>query len=223
MPRGSRLVGRITEVQPHDNDRAIAQLGIAFDHVELKNGQSLPVHTLIRTLRPSGSVSSLNSMNSMSGDETMGSNSMGSVRMGGMGSGRAGAGMGGGGLGAGADASTAAGNLGAGSTEGPASRTGNTAGTAVDPSLGTGTGSGAGTGTASREDSAVQLAGHGDAPIEGGAHAAAAQRAVPHPTGIPGIMLAGSSNSSGLLLNADRREIQIDSGTRFEMGVVADK
>jgi len=222
IPRGSRLVGHISQVQAHDNDRAIAQIAIVFDHVELKNGQSLPVHTLIRTVRPSGSMAMLTSpMGSMSGNDTMSASTMGSGSMGGMGAGRGGA-MGGGGLGAGADASTEAGGLGAGSIAGPVSRTGNTTAAATDPSLGSGVPTGMGPGATSRDDSAVQLAGHGDAPIDGGAHAAAAQRAVPRPTGIPGIMLAGSSASSGLLLDADRRDIQFDSGTRFEIGVVAD-
>jgi hypothetical protein len=36
-------------------------------------------------------------------------------------------------------------------------------------------------------------------------------------------MLAGSSTASGLLLNADRRDIRFESGMRFELGVVADR
>ncbi|MGB0073527.1 MAG: hypothetical protein WBP71_11310, partial [Terracidiphilus sp.] len=81
------------------------------------------------------------------------------------------------------------------------------------------TGAGAGV----NQEAAVQLDGHGDAPIEGGAHAAAAARAVPHQTAILGIMLAGSSSASGLLIDADRRDLEFVSGTRFEMGIVADQ
>jgi hypothetical protein len=209
LPRGSRLVGHITQVQAHDNDRAIAQIAIVFDHAELKNGQSIPVHTLIRTVRPSGSVTGMSALDS---DDTMSADSMSGARMGNVrGSVMGGAGTGG-------AMTTGAGGM----TRGTVDRT---AGTVDGTSSGVGTGAGAGTvgGVGASEDSAVQLAGHGDAPINGGAHAAAQQRAVPHPTGIPGIMLAGSSTASGLLIDADRKDIEFASGTRFEMGIVADR
>jgi hypothetical protein len=230
IPKGSRLVGHVTEVQAHNSDRAIAQIGVAFDHAELKNGESLPVHSLIRTVRMSASVTS---MNMMDNDDTMSASSMGGGRMGGMGSGRGG-GVIGGGLGAGAGASTEAGSLGGGPVGGVAGgaaggqvdRNGNVtnAGAGVGTGVGTNGGTGPlGAGTSARDDSAVQLAGHGDAPLSGGAHAAAAQRSLPHPTGIPGVMLAGSSSSSGLLIEGDRKDIEFTSGTRFEMGVVGDR
>jgi hypothetical protein len=195
FPRGSRLVGHITQVQPHDNDRAIAQIAIAFDHAELKNGQSIPVHTLIRTVRPSGSVAGMSALDSgsMSAD-TMGGGPMGAGRSGG---------AFGGGVGAGGGVTPGSGGMGNGTLGGP--------------------GSGMGAGAGASPNGEVQLAGHGDAPISGGAHAAAQQRSVPHPTGIPGIMLAGSSTASGLLIEADRKDIEFASGTRFEVGVVADR
>ncbi len=226
IPKGSRLVGHVTEVQAHSNDRAIAQIGVAFDRAELKNGESLPVHSLIRTVRMSASVSS---MNMMSDDDTMDASSMGGGRMGGVGSGRSG-GVIGGGMGAGANASTEAGSLGGGTVGGAAGgqvdRNGNVTNAGAGVGTGVGTNGGAGklgAGTSARDDSAVQLAGHGDAPLNGGAHAAAVQRSVPHPTGIPGVMLAGSSSSSGLLIEGDRKDIEFMSGTRFEMGVVGDR
>jgi hypothetical protein len=213
FPRGSRLVGHVTQVQAHDNDRAIAQIAIAFDHAELKNGQSIPVHTLIRTVRPSGSVAGMSAFDS---DNTMSSGTMGGGTLGG---GRGGGVFGGAG---------AAGGLGNGTVGGAGRGTvDRTTGTVDGTTTGTGTGigpsGGMGTGAGANENGEVQLAGHGDAPISGGAHAAAQQRSVPHPTGIPGIMLAGSSTASGLLIDADRKDIEFMSGTRFEMGVVADR
>ena len=218
IPRGSHLVGHITAVQAHNNsDRALAQIAIAFDHVELKNGQSVAVHSLIRTVRPSGSVSM---MPSMDDGDMMSATSGGGGRMGG---GRGGGGIMGGGIGAGASASTDPGSLGAGSV-------GGISGGSVDRTAGSvpgaGTNPGVGNvdaGVGARENSEVQLAGHGDAPIHGGARAAAAARTVPHNTGIPGVMLAGSSTASGLLIDADRRDLEFTSGTRFEMGVVTDR
>ena len=48
IPRGSRLVGHVTEVQAYDPEHGTARIAIAFDHAELKNGQSLAIYTLIR-------------------------------------------------------------------------------------------------------------------------------------------------------------------------------
>jgi hypothetical protein len=209
IPKGSRLIGHITEVQPHASDRTIAQVGIAFDRAELKNGQSLQVHSLIRTIRPGASISAMDSMSSddpMSGGGRMGGGSRGGVV----------GGTAGGALGAGGNATAEAGSLGAGTINGNIDRNGNST------VAGAGTNVGAGS-IGARDDTAVQLAGHGDGPVSGGAHAAAAARTVPHSTGVPGVMLAGSSTSSGLFIDSDRREIQLQSGTRFELGVVADR
>ena len=54
--RGARLVGHITEVEPYDPDRGPARIGIAFDRAELKNGQTIAVHTLIRGVAPNGAM-----------------------------------------------------------------------------------------------------------------------------------------------------------------------
>jgi hypothetical protein len=217
IPKGSRLIGHVTEVQPHTSDRTIAQVGIAFDRAELKNGQSLQVHSLIRTIRPGASVTAMDSMGS---DDSIGAGmsggGMGSGRMGGGSRGGVVGGAAGGALGASGNATAEAGNLGAGTVNGTVDRNGNST------IAGAGTNVGAG-GIGARDDTAVQLAGHGDGPVSGGAHAAAAARAVPHSTGVPGVMLAGSSTSSGLFIDSDRREIQLESGTRFELGVVADR
>jgi hypothetical protein len=214
IPRGSRIVGHISEVQAHDTDRAIAQIAIVFDHAELKNGQSILLHSLIRTVRPSGSATS---GMSMMDNDTMTAGTMGGGRMGGAGLGGR---VGGGTLGG--NGPVDAGNIGDASAGGNVNRNGSTI-SGADPVPGAPPTLGPATGTGSREDNEVQLAGHGDTPIQGGAHAAAAERAVPHPTGIPGVMLAGTSSASGLLINADRKDLEFSSGTRFELGVVADR
>jgi hypothetical protein len=217
IPRGSRIVGHITEVQAHNNDRAIAQIAIAFDHVELKNGQSVAVHSLIRTVRPSGSVSTLNSMDNDDMMSTLGGDRMGGGRT-------LGAVLGSGG--ASSNAPSQAGGIGGASAGGisgsSVDRTGGAvAGTDIGANAGANTN--LGTGVNANTEGAVQLAGHGDAPIQGGAHAAAAERSVPHPTGIPGVALAGSSTASGLLIEGDRKDLEFVSGTRFELGLIADR
>ena len=51
-----------------------------------------------------------------------------------------------------------------------------------------------------------------------GAHEVAAARAVPRTTQIPGVLLAGNSSSSGVLLSLIRN-IQFESGTEIQLGV----
>jgi len=214
IPRGSRIVGHISAVQAHSNDRAIAQIAIVFDHAELKNGQNIPVHSLIRSVRPSGSASGgANLMDDgMMNPSPMGPGPIGGGSLGGR--------MGGGPVGG--NGPIDAGNIGDASVSGNVGQNGGpiTANGTVDatsPSLGAGTGIGA------NQNGEVQLAGHGDAPLQGGAHAAAAERAVPRPTAIPGVMLAGTSTASGLLINAGRGDLELASGTQFQLGVVEDK
>lgn len=220
IPKGTLLVGHITQVHAHDGDRAIAQMAIAFDRAEMKGGQSVPVHSLIRTVRPSASETGMNPLNS-DGPIGMGSGRMGGERSGALGVGGGGLGSvdplgasGGAGVGAPADA----GRPGGGAANGTVDRDGhpNVAGTGVGTA-------GAGTGAGAQENSEVQLAGHGDQPISGGAHSTAAARAVPHATGVPGIMLAGTSTASGMLIDTDRKDIEFESGTRFVMGVIVDR
>ena len=50
IPSGARFVGHVTQVETYDPDRGPALIAIAFDHVEMKNGQSIAVYTLIRGL-----------------------------------------------------------------------------------------------------------------------------------------------------------------------------
>jgi hypothetical protein len=43
IPRGSKLVGHVTDVQARGEGQEESQLGLAFDHAVLKNGTRLPV------------------------------------------------------------------------------------------------------------------------------------------------------------------------------------
>jgi len=65
-------------------------------------------------------------------------------------------------------------------------------------------------------------AGHGGFGADIGAHGVQAARAIPRPTGISGVMLAGNSTASGVL-SAYNRNIQFESGTQMQLGIVADK
>jgi hypothetical protein len=198
IPRGSRLVGHVTGVQAYDKEHGFAQIGIAFDRAELKNGQRLAIYTLIRGVSLRASLLSANP--SMNSDDMLGAPMGDGGRMGG---GRAGDGT----LGGPGGTVSGAGGM-AGGTPG---RTSDTTAPVSDQSE---------AGLESAENAAVQTAGHGGLNPGSGAHAAAAARAIPHPTGIPGVWLAGNSSASGLLL-ASSNDIQFESGTQMQLGIVA--
>jgi hypothetical protein len=200
LPRGTRLMGHVTQVQARDATHRFAQLAIAFDHAELKNGQSVAIFTLIRGVNPSPGVMGLNSMNSDGPMSGMGDATSGSA----MGGGGVTPGGGRGGHSSGGQSST----LGGGAQGAPATTTpvGDRAGANPDPN----------------PQGAVELAGHGDQNEHVGAHQAAAARAIPHPTAIPGVMLAGNNAASGVFL-ASLKDIQFESGTQMQLGIVADQ
>ena len=204
IPKGSRLVGHVTQVQAHDEEHATAQMAIVFDRVELKDGQSVAIYTLLRGVSPSASAMAMSSANS--GDSFGAPMGGGGMAGGGqaMGGGRAGGGL-------------------VGGTGRTVSDTGGLAGGTLDRTAATtsSVGENAGAGLDQATDSAVQTAGHGDLNLSSGAHAQAAARAVPHATGIPGIMLAGSSSASGVF-SASRKNIEFESGTQMQLGIVAD-
>jgi hypothetical protein len=57
IPKGSKLVGKVMAVHPSgagDN----AQVVLQFDHLELKGGQSVPVHSQIQSIAPAGGAAS---------------------------------------------------------------------------------------------------------------------------------------------------------------------
>lgn len=43
IPKGSKLVGHVTEVKVHTREQATSELGITFDHAILKNGTEMPL------------------------------------------------------------------------------------------------------------------------------------------------------------------------------------
>ena len=206
IPAGSRLVGHVTAVQALDKQHAASQIGIAFDRVERKGGESVAVYTMIRGVtQPAYAAAS----GGMYGDVPMGAD---------IGGGRTGAGGGvrGGGLAGGGSALGAAGGV----TQAAGGLTGdamNGAEETASPVGGRTSG-----GMNSTANSAVELAGHGDPNVNTGAHALAAARATPHPTGIPGVMLAGGSTASGVF-SATGRNIELESGTQMQLGIVANR
>jgi hypothetical protein len=195
IPKGSRLVGHIIEAQAYDTDHGPARIAIAFDHAELKNGQSIAIYSLIRGVNPSASALAASSR---SDDGMIGMPMSGGERVD-VGDGPA--------YGRGGGMTNGTGGLRGGAVD----RTTDGASSASDranrnPGSAVNTGAGE----------------SGDLSVDAGAHGVAAARARPRPTGIPGVMLAGNSSSSGVLL-CSLKNIQFEDGTQIELGVVAER
>ncbi|HEX4038699.1 MAG TPA: hypothetical protein VHX37_11630 [Acidobacteriaceae bacterium] len=58
LPKGSRLLGHVTEVQPKSREHHDAQLAFAFDHAVLRDGREVPVHAVMRSLAAPAAMNS---------------------------------------------------------------------------------------------------------------------------------------------------------------------
>ena len=182
IPRGTRLVGRVIQVQTQDGTHNVAQLAIAIDHAELKNGQIIAIYTLIRGVHPRRNFSDTNPL--ANADPTS------STATGGRGSRN--------------------GSLQTGVFSDEMQRGTPTTTSVADR---------AGVNTDPNPQGAVEFAGHGD-PDESNAHRLAAARAVPRPTAIRGVLLAGSSTASGVFLSR-QKDIELESGTEIQVGIIS--
>jgi len=50
--RDSRLIGHVTEAQPHSKESPESRLGIVFEKIKLKNGQEIPISAVLTALHP---------------------------------------------------------------------------------------------------------------------------------------------------------------------------
>lgn len=54
IPKGSKLVGHITNVQARGDGKENSQIAIQFDRAELKGGRTLPIESVIQSVEPAG-------------------------------------------------------------------------------------------------------------------------------------------------------------------------
>jgi hypothetical protein len=66
IPKGSKLVGHVIGAQPSGAGEN-SQVALLFDHIELKGGQSVPVHSQIQSIAPAGGAASASGSADMSG------------------------------------------------------------------------------------------------------------------------------------------------------------
>src|SRR3984885_13508797 len=80
IPKGSKLVGHVVAVRPSGSGDN-SQVALQFDHIELKGGQSMPVHSQIQSITPAGGAASASGPSAASGPPAGGSSSPGTNGM----------------------------------------------------------------------------------------------------------------------------------------------
>ena len=79
IPKGSKLVGHVLAAKPSEaGDNS--QVALQFDHIELKGGQSVPVHSQIQSIAPAGGAASASASGAMSSPPAGGSSNPSSGR-----------------------------------------------------------------------------------------------------------------------------------------------
>lgn len=207
IPKGTRLVGHITEVQAHAKGHQQSSLGLAFDRAELKNGQSFAIRSVIESIGPSAAqleAQSMQNEDAFAGPAGGGMAGGGAIG-GGAGVGRTGGGLVGGGAGVVGGATSSVGGVGSGiaSNAGGALNAG---GSAIDAS-------------GNLAGNAAANVGRG---VNGSAGAVGSLGA--HATAIPGVMLNSNAaaDASGVF-TAAKQNIHFDSGTQMVLGIAAAK
>ncbi|WP_058186035.1 hypothetical protein [Terracidiphilus gabretensis] len=57
IPKGSKIVGHVTEAQAYIANKDNGRVTLQFDQAEIKSGQSMPIKSAIQTVTPAGSSS----------------------------------------------------------------------------------------------------------------------------------------------------------------------
>jgi hypothetical protein len=199
IPRGSRLVGRVTEARPHARGEAASasQLGIVFDKAELPDGREVPMHATIGALAAARSDAQGNL-----GSRAHDAGAFGSSRA--SGGGLVGGGLGGGSLGGVAGASGGVVGGVAGSAGGATRLPRSAVGTAA---------SGAGAATAGGGALLGSSAGAVGGFSASGQWLAGSRGAF----GVPDLELASAvaGGAQGSLITSASRNVRLDGGTRL--------
>ena len=210
IPRGSKLIGHITNVQPRGDGHENSQIAIQFDKAELKGGQTLSIESVIQSVAPAVGAEGTSGVSNP--PQTYGDSSSASVPTGSMGS-------------SGSMSGTASGATASGvgsSATGTMNQNGTSAGIGSNSTNSTMQPSSNQSGSSVQPGSAAQGV-NGSAPAPGSLVARNGNVAI-RTTSVPGVLLANDihglpfSNASGLLLGA-RRDVHLDSGTRLVVAV----
>lgn len=56
IPKGSKILGHVTDVQPHTKQNPNSKVTLEFDKAQLKGGQMLPIESVIESVAPAGGI-----------------------------------------------------------------------------------------------------------------------------------------------------------------------
>ena len=205
IPKGSRLIGHVTEVQAHAKGHEQSSIAIDFGRAELGNGQSFAIHSVIDSVGPSAAELEADSManeDAFSGPAGGAMASGGRAMGGGVAVGRAGGGL-----------------LGGAGVVGGATSTGGGLDSSVASSAGGALNAGdnaIGAPGSVAEDAAANV-GRG---ISGSTGVAGSLGA--HATSIPGVMLdSNATGDASGTFTAARRDVHFNSGTQMVVDMAA--
>jgi len=190
LPKGTKLLGHVTEAKAAGKGEAQSTLGFVFDRAVLKDGREVPINTTVRAIAAAEGAAS-----SSSGDAMAGGAAMGGLDGGGR--------VGGGGLGG------TVGGLGA--TAGGA--VGGVAG-------GAGRVAGGASGTVGSTVGASSRTLAGGAGAVGGVNAQGLLSAGSQGVfGLQGVSLAQSASGTGSVVTSAGKNVHLESGTRMLLSV----
>ena len=211
IPKGTKLIGHVTEAQAHAKGHANSALGIVFDRAELRDGRSIPIHSMIESVAPRP----VDLMAASEGDGDMGAGMMGAGPAMGGGPAMAGGGMGGRSILGGAPAIGGNPAMAGGALGGAVDGAGSTMGR-VGPGM-----------DAAAENTmgaTGRVAGNSTGMLHGQMNGAMAgsEALAAHATGIPGVMLSGDATGTAAgMLSATNRNVHLESGTQMVLGIAA--
>lgn len=202
IPRGSKLIGHVTNVQARGEGHENSQIAIQFDRAEIKGGQSLAIESVIQSVAPATGSEGMSGVSNPPG--SYGSSAASSnVPTGTMGS----------------TAGAMGSPSGAGSAGAVSSPNGGMNQNTMNDRQGLASNSTMQAGAADQNTSAPAASN----PAPGNIVARNGNVAI-HTTSVPGVLLANDihglpfSNASGMLLGA-RRDVHLDGGTRLVLAV----
>jgi hypothetical protein len=123
LPRGSRLVGHVTDAEAKSHDNRDSRLAFDFDHAVLKDGRDVPIHATMRSISAPAPVASAGGSDDLFAG--------GGMQGGGMAGGGARGGLGGGAVGGGSSNSPGLANSASGVVRGAGGVATNTSGAAA--------------------------------------------------------------------------------------------
>ena len=192
LPKGTRLIGHVTEVSRKSSEEKTSSLAFGFDHAILRDGREVPIRATLMSL---SAPAPMTAGGGFSDDSAMGGG-MGSMGGGGIMSAR-----GGGLLGGAGSAVRGTTGLAGGAVNSVATTTGN-AGTAAT--------------------SAIGATAHAGTQELGGATSAAAETSTQAVGNLQGVTFRDSTGAnSSTMLEGAGRNIDLDSGSRMTLAVSA--